>query len=1664
MSVIGEAVEEVGDTVGDVVESVGGVINDAIVEPIIQEVLQPIAKTVESTIQAALDDPVAAAATIATAVYAPYLLPLTNATIAVSNGASIEDAAKVAAITWATTAGLEAAGVNDYTKGVGEDAAIQAEVLRGYTPQQAAILSKTLTSSLNSGIVGGTRALLTGKNIQDGISNGLVSGASYGSTGEFFNQLQKDGDLDINPKYVDAIGKSAGAGLSAIATGKDPAAAVGNYLAYTLMTGGSSLKSQEAASKAYNNMRDTADVAQKSYAALEEAQDAFNTKVDAYQKEVDQYNSDIKSSNELLNKWDTTIQPTLDSLKKTYDDNVFAYNADKVIYDNTANSIADRNAAASRMSTSALNANNAAIDWQSNFDKNKELNDQILSSQSKLDLTRKSIEETVAKLNDPTSLEAKPLADATSVYTKANEAYNTAKTDLQTADEALTKQITEATTRNITIDSINQGIVKPVSTDANGNVTFDNGMVLSSDGKVSQNGQTLFSTADGVNQKELQFSDANGNEFRYGNTANRLLSTTDVQGIMKDKYGLDVDPSVAQKLAGQDFTKYDDTKFQDLSNVATKDAQQEQTRQQNINTQVTNILKQNGYSNPDIRSLKNDGTFQQYLDTIDSAYKTNAYNLQQKALDAAFTYGEDSNEYKEANAKALDAMSTTGGFGVVKQDDGTFKSTYTGALDATGQGTYNTLVDLFQKSTQDTSYSNLRDQIMKSDATEEEKQYLLSNLNSYQEAQALPKTGTVSDTGVGAVGKLYSPFAANDPRIAPILAKNPNIAKAYSEYANTYGFANEAANAGYLKNLVEAYKEAVPSQKEALKGEILKIEQSTPSLITPEIKALIGTELSPVEQGTVVSPPPVTEVDLFKEEADKIAELSDKGFVTPEEALSMMKELGYTGTAREASYFTGMYPEDAIMPDLNTYVDRNLVTTEEARQALIDAGVQNPTVEDINKLIGQYEETGLTGKATANAPMAQVNANLANFNEKYDTLTAEQKKLADDLIAQGVDVSKAIDSVKLGLGQQINTLSGVVKEQYDALTATQKAEVDARVQQGSDLQKSIAEVQSGLSSDITGVKTDVSNLSDTVKSNYDSLTVGQKKIADDLIAQGVDVSKAIDDVKSGLGQQITDVKTDVSTLSDTVKANYDSLTSGQKQIADDLIAQGKTSAEAVAEAKATLTTDIAGVKTDVSDLSSTVKANYEALTSGQKQIADDLIAQGKTSAEAIAEAKSTLSSDISGVKTDVSDVKTDVSNLSDTVKSNYDALSAEQKKLADNLIQQGVDVSKAISDVQSGLGQQITDVKTDLGTQISTGQTATQAALETLTDAQKAEVANRVQMGEDINAAINDVRKGLGTQITDTQTALEKRIADQALIDAAANQKILDQMAADKAAAEEKALADAKAAADAKAIADAKAVADAKAAADKLEADKIAAQKVNLGKSAQSILSGSSGSGSSGSGVAGALATAASMAPTFLTSKVTQDKFQDPLANLRRLQSEPFSNENTNQPAQQPENPNTMSDPFYNYGQNQSIDDILGLSTNTGVYAKEGGLMSTPLMATGGMTGTRYGQYATGGLSANVIPHSGKMRVDFRSGDAVTGEGDGQSDDIPAMLADGEFVFPADVVAAIGNGSTKAGSDKLYDMMHGIRSHVRSAKPQDLPPEIKSPLDFLKTKRKKARS
>lgn len=83
-------------------------------------------------------------------------------------------------------------------------------------------------------------------------------------------------------------------------------------------------------------------------------------------------------------------------------------------------------------------------------------------------------------------------------------------------------------------------------------------------------------------------------------------------------------------------------------------------------------------------------------------------------------------------------------------------------------------------------------------------------------------------------------------------------------------------------------------------------------------------------------------------------------------------------------------------------------------------------------------------------------------------------------------------------------------------------------------------------------------------------------------------------------------------------------------------------------------------------------------------------------------------------------------------------------------------------------------------------------------------------------------------------------------------------------------------------------------------------------------------------------------------------------------------------------------------------------------------------------------------------------RGDYRQGAYVEGAGDGQSDDIPAMLADGEYVIDAETVAQLGNGSNKAGAKILDQFRQNIRAHKRSAPHDKIPPKSKSALAYLK--------
>mgnify|MGYP001227516460 CR=1 FL=1 len=66
--------------------------------------------------------------------------------------------------------------------------------------------------------------------------------------------------------------------------------------------------------------------------------------------------------------------------------------------------------------------------------------------------------------------------------------------------------------------------------------------------------------------------------------------------------------------------------------------------------------------------------------------------------------------------------------------------------------------------------------------------------------------------------------------------------------------------------------------------------------------------------------------------------------------------------------------------------------------------------------------------------------------------------------------------------------------------------------------------------------------------------------------------------------------------------------------------------------------------------------------------------------------------------------------------------------------------------------------------------------------------------------------------------------------------------------------------------------------------------------------------------------------------------------------------------------------------------------------------------------------FAEGGIAQNFPRKSG----------AINGPGTGTSDDIPAMLSDGEFVFTAKAVRNAGGGDRKKGANKMYSMMKSL--------------------------------
>ena len=116
------------------------------------------------------------------------------------------------------------------------------------------------------------------------------------------------------------------------------------------------------------------------------------------------------------------------------------------------------------------------------------------------------------------------------------------------------------------------------------------------------------------------------------------------------------------------------------------------------------------------------------------------------------------------------------------------------------------------------------------------------------------------------------------------------------------------------------------------------------------------------------------------------------------------------------------------------------------------------------------------------------------------------------------------------------------------------------------------------------------------------------------------------------------------------------------------------------------------------------------------------------------------------------------------------------------------------------------------------------------------------------------------------------------------------------------------------------------------------------------------------------------------------------------------------QPAEKPETPQLGSDVF---------------AANPQDYLVPPGGVDTQYY--GGFQGAQYGpqRMKTGGIADLPTKYP-------RKNGPINGPGTGTSDDIPAMLSDGEFVFTAKAVRNMGGGSRRLGAKRMYTMMKAL--------------------------------
>ena len=375
------------------------------------------------------------------------------------------------------------------------------------------------------------------------------------------------------------------------------------------------------------------------------------------------------------------------------------------------------------------------------------------------------------------------------------------------------------------------------------------------------------------------------------------------------------------------------------------------------------------------------------------------------------------------------------------------------------------------------------------------------------------------------------------------------------------------------------------------------------------------------------------------EQKEAIKQYTQERLTTRDEAVAYLQSLGFDTNLLPAD-FIDQFVKQGLQTDTEKEIaeaaDPLFVDREEVLAQFRAAGLPDVRPEDVDKLVGQYNESELEGKINKALRGAQYNVLKYNIGapSTEDTPATGIFKQLEELKAAGATQDEAIQA----LSDQLNISVEELTNQISTVEAGLQEQIFDVGEQISDVEDQLTQTEASLTQKIQQLVDAGATQDEAIQTLSDQLGVSVNDLTTQITGIETKLGQKITDVESDLLEQITGVKTDITEQISDVETG---ITGEINQIADII---GKPTGE-VTDVDVDFITDLIAQQEALADPSTfeltPEMLQYDVTGDGKVDAADQAILQNALQGQDVEFAQDSKFAP-TGIFSTIADAKADV--------------------------------------------------------------------------------------------------------------------------------------------------------------------------------------------------------------------------------------------------------------------------------------------------------------------------------------------------------------------------------------------------------------------------------------